>query len=266
MATEPSRESVDGGPAAHQGARAGGRKPPPRRRRKARMVHRVVRHVEVWSVVKLAFAFAACGYVIGMISGYLLWRAADRVGTIDGIEGFMEDSGGYDSFEIVGSVVFTSAVGAFAVLAVLFVALAALGALLFNLISDLTGGIRMTAIDEDLIVTPARRPPSGRESRSEPTQPVPATTDAPDADDDEPSDPAEPSDPTVVQRPVSEPAAPRSEGPPAAHDPWKTPAPNEPWTPAAPASNGHATPAPVASTHGTEPSTDAPRTEPTGPR
>ncbi|MDE0805055.1 MAG: DUF3566 domain-containing protein, partial [Acidimicrobiales bacterium] len=145
MATDPSGERVDGGPAAHRGARAGARKPPPRRRRKARMVHRVVRHVEVWSVVKVAIAFAACSYVIGMISGYLLWRAADRVGTIGGIEGFMEDSGGYDSFEIVGDVVFTTAVGAFAVLAVLFVAMAAVGALLFNLISDLTGGIRMTA-------------------------------------------------------------------------------------------------------------------------
>ena len=33
-----------------------------------------------------------------------------------------------------------------------------LAALLFNLVSDLTGGIRMTVIDEDLIVAPARRP------------------------------------------------------------------------------------------------------------
>jgi hypothetical protein len=32
---------------------------------------------------------------------------------------------------------------------------------LFNLVSDLTGGIRMTVIDEDLIVAPARRTPGG---------------------------------------------------------------------------------------------------------
>ena len=50
--------------------------------------------------------FVACGYVVAMISGYLLWRAADRVGTIDGIEGFMEDSGGYDTYQILGDVVF----------------------------------------------------------------------------------------------------------------------------------------------------------------
>lgn len=123
------------------------------------MVHRVVRHVEVWSVAKVSSAFAACAYVVGMISGYLLWRAADRVGTIDGIEGFMEDSGGYDSFEILGDVVFRSAAIGGVVLAVFAVALAVLAAILFNLISDLTGGIRMTVIDEDLIVRPAKRRP-----------------------------------------------------------------------------------------------------------
>ena len=39
-------------------------------------------------------------------------------------------------------------------LAALWVFCAVLGALLFNLISDLTGGIRLTVIDEDLIVAP----------------------------------------------------------------------------------------------------------------
>lgn len=127
------------------------------RGRKVRKVHRVVRHLDIWSVAKLAAVFALCGYLIGMISGYLLWQAADRVGTIEGIEGFFEDAGGYDSFEILGGIVFRSAAIAGLLLAALAVFAAVLGALLFNLISDLTGGIRMTVIDEDLIVAPARR-------------------------------------------------------------------------------------------------------------
>lgn len=132
-------------------------KAPPRRRRKARRVHRVVHHLDVWSVAKLASVFVLCGYVVALISGYLLWRAADRVGTIDGIEGFMQDQATYDTYTISGSVVFNAAAGIGLVLAGLTVAFIVLGALLFNLISDLTGGIRMTVIDEDLIVTPARR-------------------------------------------------------------------------------------------------------------
>lgn len=130
------------------------------RGRKVRKVHRVVRHLDIWSVAKVAAVFALCGYLVGMISGYLLWQAADRVGTIDGIEGFFEDAGGYDTFEILGDIVFRSAAIAGLLLAALGVFAAVLGAVLFNLISDLTGGIRMTVIDEDLIVAPARRRPA----------------------------------------------------------------------------------------------------------
>lgn len=145
---------------------------PSRRKRKVRKVHRVVRHVEIWSVLKMSTAFAACGYVIAMISGFLLWQAADRVGTINGIEGFMEDSGGYDSFEILGGVVFRSAAVIGLVLAALAVFTTVLGAVLFNLISDLTGGVRMTVIDEDLIVAPVRRGqrPNGRPEGAPPAQ------------------------------------------------------------------------------------------------
>ncbi len=147
-----------------------------RRVRKVRRVHRVVRHLDVWSVAKVASIFAVCAYFVGMVSGYLLWRAADRVGTIDGIEGFFEDSGGYDTFHLAGSVVFRSAAIIGLVLAVLGVFLVVLTALLFNLISDLTGGVRMTVIDEDLVVapTPRRRDVTAPTDRVDPTA-VPGT-------------------------------------------------------------------------------------------
>ena len=205
------------------------------------MVHRVVRHVEIWSVAKVASAFAACGYVIGMISGYLLWRAADRVGTIDGIEGFLEDSGGYDGgFQILGDVVFQAAAVGLAVLAMLFVAMAVLGAVLFNLISDLTGGIRMTAIDEDLIVTPARRP---RPDAATQAAPAVDRHDHDHHDDDHADDghvdvpaTASPATETVRSEPSPTTTVPAA-GP--AHDPWKMPAPNETWTAPTPASSEH---------------------------
>ena len=147
---DPRRRSPNGGRGA----------PPPRRKRKARKVHRVVRHIDVWSVAKVAAIFVACAYVMGLVSGFLLWQAADRVGTIEGIEGFVESSAAYESFDILGGVVFRVAAVTGLVLALVMMAVAVLGALLFNLISDLTGGVRMTVIDEDLIVAPARRPPT----------------------------------------------------------------------------------------------------------
>ncbi len=216
MANEPSGLRGDSGTKGRQGARDHDHRPPPRRRRKARLVHRVVRHVEVWSVVKIASAFAACGYVVGMISGYLLWRAADRVGTIDGIEGFFEDSGGYEGgFDILGSVVFQAAAVGLAVLSALFVAMAALGAVLFNLISDLTGGIRITAIDEDLIVTPARRS----------TDATPARPSVPDA-----ATSATPTTTTTAATTAATATTTTPAAAPAARDPWKMPTANDTWT------------------------------------
>jgi hypothetical protein len=151
--------------------------PTPNRRssgrgRKVRKVHRVVRHLDVWSVAKLAAVLALCAYVVGMVSGFLLWQAADRVGTIEGIEGFFEDAGGYDTFVLDGSVVFQVSIVVGLLMAALFVAVSVLGAVLFNLISDLTGGVRMTVIDEDLIVAPARRRTNGPSlSERPPTRP-----------------------------------------------------------------------------------------------
>ena len=163
--------AADAAPPSAPPARGRHAGPVPRRKRKVRKVHRVVRHVEVWSMAKVAAIFVACGYLVVLISGYLLWRAADRVGTIDGIEGFMEDSGGYDTFQIFGDVVFQVAAVVLAVLAVVTVAMVVLAGVLFNLISDVTGGIRMTVIDEDLIVAPARRPPSSSSRRTGPPGP-----------------------------------------------------------------------------------------------
>jgi hypothetical protein len=169
MSTDPTgmRPSPDAAGPTHIDERRGATPPSRSRRgrgRKVRKVHRVVRHLDVWSVAKVAAAFMICAYVVGMLSGYLLWQAADRIGAIGGIEGFFEDAGGYDTFEILGDIVFRSAAVAGLLLAAFGVFAAVLGAVLFNLISDLTGGIRMTVIDEDLIVAPARRrtaPPAG---------------------------------------------------------------------------------------------------------
>ena len=222
MRPSPDAAGADSAPQAPpaRGATPAGRGRSSRRGRKVRKVHRVVRHLDVWSVAKVATLFAACGYVVGMISGYLLWRAADRVGTIDGIEGFFEDAGGYDSFEILGDVVFRSMAIAGLLLAGLTVFVAVLGAVLFNLISDLTGGIRMTVIDEDLIVAPARRRPSpdvagagpqgaaapplrpdGTPARSQAQDRAPAASRPVDRPADRPTERIEP----AAQRPASAP-------------------------------------------------------------
>ena len=54
-------------------------------------------------------------------------------------------------------------------------AIVVLAAVLFNLISDVTGGVRMTVIDEDLIVAPARRPEADAARRPEAAASAPSS-------------------------------------------------------------------------------------------
>jgi hypothetical protein len=119
------------------------------RRMRARRVHRLVRHVEPWSVLKLALVFYFCLWVIMLVSGAILWRVAVSSGVIDNIEGFIESLLVLDNFKFNGNELFR----AYAVGGLLMVLIATgftvLATVLFNLISDLIGGVRITVIQEE---------------------------------------------------------------------------------------------------------------------
>lgn len=119
------------------------------RRQRARRVHRLVRHIEPWSVLKLALVFYFCIWVIMLVSGAILWRVAVSSGVIDNIEGFIESLLVLDNFKFNGDELFR----AYAVGGLLMVLIATgftvLATVLFNLISDLIGGVRVTVIQEE---------------------------------------------------------------------------------------------------------------------
>jgi hypothetical protein len=137
------------------------------RRLRARKVRRIVRHVDPWSVLKLSLLFYVCLYVVFLVAGLLLWNLADRAGLIDNVESFIEDMGAFESYEFEPKVIFQATALGGAVLTVVATGLTALGAVLFNLISDLVGGVRFTVIEEDTArpVT-ADRPPRPRKPAS----------------------------------------------------------------------------------------------------
>ena len=147
----PAGENVPEAWSAAQGARstqvrATGRRPRPRVRR----VTRVVRHVDPWSVFKIALCFSAVLYGICLTAGVLLWNVAYTTGTVDNLEKFFE-SFGWSSFTFKGGQVYHNAwiIGLFAALGLTGMAL--LAATLFNLITDLVGGIRVTVLEEEVV-------------------------------------------------------------------------------------------------------------------
>jgi len=130
-----------------------GRKP------RVRRVTRVVRHVDPWSVFKIAAIAFLVLYAIVMTAGVLLWNVAYATGTVDNIERFFE-SFGWTSFEFNGGEIYHSAWIGGLFLVIGFTGLAVLTATLFNLITDLVGGMRFTVLEEEMVETrtsPMRR-------------------------------------------------------------------------------------------------------------
>jgi hypothetical protein len=121
-----------------------GRKP------RVRRVTRVVRHVDPWSVFKIALVANVVLYLIVLTAGVLLWNVAYATGTVDNVERFFE-SFGWSSFEFNGGAIYHNAWigGIFVVIGL--TGLAVLLATLFNLITDLVGGMRFTVLEEEVV-------------------------------------------------------------------------------------------------------------------
>lgn len=122
----------------------------PGRRARVRRVTRVLRHIDPWSTFKVALVFSAVAYIVALTSGVLLWRVADSTGTLANVERWFTQFG-WETFELDGGEIFSNAwkIGLFGVVAgtggaVLFVTL-------FNLVSDIVGGIRMTVLEEEVV-------------------------------------------------------------------------------------------------------------------
>ena len=126
------------------------------RRPRVRRVTRVVRHVDTWSIFKVAFVFNLVVYVVCLTAAVLLWNVAYSTGTIDNLENFFEQFG-WESFEFRGGELFNNLWVAGLFVAVGLTGLAVLLATLFNLITDLVGGVRVTVLEEEVVARPASR-------------------------------------------------------------------------------------------------------------
>ena len=158
----------------------------PRRAPRVRRVTRVVRHVDSWSIFKVALVFNLFLYGVCLTAGVLLWQVAQNTGTIDNVERFFE-SFGWEKFELKGGELYHNAWIAGLFVVVGLTGLAVLMATLFNLITDLVGGIRVTVLEEEVVAREDRGLGWRRGSRSSvTTAPVTAPEAEPVADQSQP--------------------------------------------------------------------------------
>lgn len=121
------------------------------RRRKAtvRRVTRVVRRIDAWSVCKLAVLFFITLYLVMLVAGVLLWGVVSSSGLLDNVENFITKAFALDSFEFSGGTIFRASWVLGLVLVVAGTMTVVAGTVFFNLLSDLTGGVRITVLEEE---------------------------------------------------------------------------------------------------------------------
>lgn len=110
-------------------------------------------HLDVWSVSKVTFLLAVAGGIIQVVAAALVWTLLNVAGVFDRITQIFSstglDTGGLDLTNILSLGTVVSAVTIFSIVeAVLVTLLVAIVTLLYNVVSNLVGGIHMTLGDD----------------------------------------------------------------------------------------------------------------------
>ena len=97
-----------------------------------------------------------------MTASVLLWNLAQSTGTLDNVEGFFREAFNYDTFKLESEPLFRACLTLTALFVVAGTGLTVVMAVLFNLIADLTGGIRLTVLEREVIAREDQRAGSAR--------------------------------------------------------------------------------------------------------
>jgi hypothetical protein len=110
---------------------------------------RMVRSVDTRSVVRVSFLFYLCVLLVFLVAGILLWTVAAAFGVIHNVEKFIQKLFDLNSFHFQAwSILLGTGLGGM-VFVVLGTGANVLAALLYNLISDITGGVAIETTEEE---------------------------------------------------------------------------------------------------------------------
>lgn len=103
-------------------------------------------------MLKIGLVFYLCVWGMAIIASQALWRTAETAGVIEKVEKFIEELFALETFAFDTDKIFRLYILAGLVLVIGGTALTVVLVVLFNLISDLMGGIRFTMIEEETAV------------------------------------------------------------------------------------------------------------------
>ncbi len=114
-----------------------------------RRVRRVIRKIDVWTVLRFSILFYLSVMLVAMVAGLLLWAAASTTGVIDNIERFIRELVALRSFSFKGGEILRSSLIGGLVLVLLGTGANVFVAVVYNLTSDVVGGIEITVLEEE---------------------------------------------------------------------------------------------------------------------
>lgn len=132
-----------------------------------RRVRRIIRKVDPWTVLKASFVFNAVMGLVFVLGTWVMWSLVLQKGIPDKIVEL------FDAVTIeltIDGPLYFRIVVLLAVIGVIgMTAFMTLAAVVYNLISDLVGGIEVTVLEETYNVAQGQQPPQRRRSVWRPT-------------------------------------------------------------------------------------------------
>ncbi|MBV8982578.1 MAG: DUF3566 domain-containing protein [Acidimicrobiia bacterium] len=122
--------------------------PLPVRARGSRRTRRVIRRFDLWSVLRFSLIFYLCMFLILLVAGIVLWLVATVTGVRGNIENFVSDLIA-SKFHFLGLQLLRGAAIGGLLLVIIGSAFNVLMAVLYNLISDVVGGIEINVLEDD---------------------------------------------------------------------------------------------------------------------
>jgi hypothetical protein len=117
---------------------------------RGRRSRRIVRRIDTWTVLKVSLVFYLCALIVVLISGVVLWNVSQAFNFSHDIEKSVKTLFGYNTFTLHPKPMFEYTALAGAVLTVVGTLFNLLVALVYNLISDVVGGIQIIVVTEDV--------------------------------------------------------------------------------------------------------------------
>lgn len=104
-------------------------------------------YIDFWSVLKLAFLFAVILGVVNIVASFLIWSLLNQTGVFASVNTLLQEIAGKDNFNLFDFASLGQVMGFAIVVSILNVivitALSAIGAVLFNLATRVTGGVML---------------------------------------------------------------------------------------------------------------------------